>query len=95
MKRTFIFLTIVILLFCFVFLTSCQNDEAPSAPVMHKVKIGSKVYEVADGETLAPKLTTYQKSLSYYTSKTGSIEWDIYRDPVTCDITLYARKTSD
>ena len=100
MKRILIILTIIITLFCLFTLGACaKKEETPVDPVKHTVTVIienpieniKKTYEVEDGSVIAPLLNDKQKGYSYYTSRTGTIEWNIYKDEVTCDMTLYVK----
>ena len=100
MKRFLIIVIITITLFCCLALIACNKKEEASVEsvkftvtVIFENPVGTikNNYEVKDGDVLAPFLNDKQKAYSYYTSRNGTIEWNIYKDIITGDMTLYIR----
>lgn len=100
MKKIFMLSIVFVLFLCLFVVAACNEKEEEAAdPAKYTVTVIienpisdiKKTYEVAEGETLASHLNGKQKGYSYYTSRTGTIEWNIYKDEITCDMTLYAK----
>lgn len=76
-------------------LVACGDDTPPPKPKYTvTLKYGSRVlssFTVEEGAVIAPYLEGKQAEWSWYTSKTGGIEWNVYQDKVMCDTTLYRR----
>ena len=100
MKKVLLLSIVTIILSTLFFSVACNSKgEEAADPAKYTVTVIienpiddiKKTYEVEDGGILAPLLNDKQKGYSYYTSRTGTIEWNIYKDEVTCDMTLYAK----
>ena len=99
MKRILILSIIAIMLFTLFATVACNEKKEAVDPVKFTVTVIienpieniKKTYEVEEGGIIATFLNDKQKGYSYYTSRTGTIEWNIYKDAVTSDMTLYAK----
>lgn len=106
MKKSLCILLVLVLLCTPILLVACDNDVEDDIPVaveMHKVTIRvqnvNKVieFEIEDGGIIGD-FTTYTDSFytlvalyNYYTDWSCTKEWDLFRDRVYTDMTLYGK----
>lgn len=104
MKKSLCILLVLVLLCTPILLVACNNDvddDSPAAVVMHKVTIKVETvryeFEVAHGEVIgdfterANANFVYVLGYDYFLDLNHSNAWDLYRDVVLCDITLYGK----
>lgn len=104
MKKSLCILLVLVLLCTPILLVACNNDvddDSPVAVEMHTVTIRIKgidlyEFEVEDGGIIGDFTTYTENSLStfvanyyYYTDMNCTKEWDLFRDRVYTDMTLY------
>ncbi len=100
-KQLLAIIMIIIALASVVLLASCgdeNNPEQQPKPVYSVALMGVhygliSTIKVTEGDTIASQLNSSLKRYAWYTSKYGDIEWNIYKDVVTCDMTLFARES--
>lgn len=90
-KIILISLILILVISSAVLFAGCGEEEKPVYTV--KLIYGGFVdsVKVTEGEVIAPKLKSAYREMAWYTSKKGNLEWNIYKDGVVCDMTLYAR----
>lgn len=107
MKKILCFLLVLMLLCTPILLVACDNDveeDSPVAVVMHKVTIKVETvryeFEVAHGDVIGDfeervdANFAYVLVYDYYLDLNYTNAWDLYRDPVLCNITLYGKRKS-
>lgn len=108
MKKSLCILLVLVLLCTPILLVACDNDvddDSPVAVEMHKVTIKVKginqvvEFEVEDGGIIGDFTTYTENTLFtlvsdyyYYTDWNCTKEWDLFRDRVYTDMTLYGER---
>ena len=100
MKKCLCLILVAILLCSVVMLVACNDETEPTE--YHTIKIicnanVTKTIKVKDGEVIGDFTKTTNLSdkfvarWSYYTDSTFTKEWDLFRDKVYTDMTLYGK----
>lgn len=99
MKKTASALLVVILVASCLGLVACSDEPAPETYTV-SFYIGTTcidVISVKEGDVIGEytvNFGNYKKdpgAFSWYTTKTGDIEWNIYKDTVQCNMSLFGR----
>ena len=90
-KIILISLILILVISSAVLFAGCGEEEKPVYKVKLVYSTFGETIEVTEGEVIAPKIKSYFREKAWYTSKDGNLEWNIYKDGVVCDMTLYAR----
>lgn len=105
MKKT---ISLLLIVSCLVVSCCClvACTDGASEPVTHTVSfyIGTTcvgVASVTEGEVIGEYKVEYGNyyntagHYSWYTTKTGTIEWNLYKDTVDCDMSLFGRVSAE